>query len=296
MALVTAALAASGAPMPAAIAQSRPAAAQAPAAPGSVPTAVSGTVLQVNSDASPGQLTVQAGTAIYTYQVPAGVSIVRSDSATGAGGPVSLGSISPGDQVLIAADQSGLARSIRATYEQVSGPVAAVTANTIVLQDGNSYRVHPSARVLENGTAAGIGSLRPGDVVTLRLNPQTNEVWGATLRGQASVNRITAVTVAPANRVLTTGDVLTVTATGPAGGIAAFSIAGLRRGLPMIEQVGNPGTYIGTYTVQAGDYAQNAQITVQITTPTGQVVSANAPVAVSINAAAARFGVTAMPR
>jgi hypothetical protein len=256
--------------------------AQTPAVPGPASTLVIGTVLQVNAATAPQQVTVQVGTAIYTYSVAPGASIVRTDAATGSGGPVALTSLSPGDLVQIVTDQNGTAQAIRATYAEVSGVVAAVTPNTIVLQDGNAYRLHPAAP----GTQSGAGAAGVGDIVTLRLNPQTTEVWAVTVRQRASVTTVTSVAVTPADRQLTTGDVLTVTANGPAGGTASFSIAGLRSGLPMIEQAGSPGTYIGTYTVQAGDHVSNAHVTVQVVTPSGQAVTATSQATVSIDAAA----------
>lgn len=54
----------------------------------------------------------------------------------------------------------------------------------------------------------------------------------------------------------------------------------------MTEQPSQRGTYIGTYTVQPGDYIQGAHVTVQMNLG-GQVLTATAAATVSINAAAA---------
>jgi len=53
-----------------------------------------------------------------------------------------------------------------------------------------------------------------------------------------------------------------------------------------MESAAQPGTYIGRYAIQPGDYVANGSVAVSLTAPTGQVLTAAAPVAVSINAAA----------
>ncbi len=237
-----------------------PPVAQVPVAPAPSATTTSGTVLHVNATTYPAQLTVQAGNAVYTYQVVSTTSIIRTNAMTGAGGSVALSALRPGDQVQVTADPQGVAQSIRATYAAVSGRIAAVTRSVIVLDNGASYRLSPSVQVVRGGAAVDRSTLQPGEQVTLRLNPQTNDVWAVTIRQPAASSE---------------------------AGIARFAIAGFRSGLPMLEQPGQPGTYVGTYTVQPGDFVQGAVVTVRITTPGGALLTAQAPVAVSINAAAA---------
>jgi hypothetical protein len=156
--------------------------------PASQPTAegVTGTVLSVRAGVAPGRLIVQAGNAVYTYQVVPTTSIMRTNAATGAGGSVALSALRPGDEVQVAADQNGVARSIQATYAVVSGRLAAVTPRAIVLDNGSRYRLSASVEVIQSGTVVGMGALRAGEVVTLRLNPRTDDVWGVTLRGRAA--------------------------------------------------------------------------------------------------------------
>jgi hypothetical protein len=52
-----------------------------------------------------------------------------------------------------------------------------------------------------------------------------------------------------AGKVLSTGDVLTVSLTGPPGGQATFSLGQWKQDLPMTELAGQPGSYQGTFTV-----------------------------------------------
>jgi hypothetical protein len=95
------------------------------------------------------------------------------------------------------------------------------------------------------------------------------------------------VAVTPAARPLGVGDLLTVTATGPPHATATYTINGLRTALLMSESPTQPGTYVGYYTIRPGDRVTNGNVVVTMTDPNGQIVTANAPVPVTINAAQA---------
>lgn len=246
-----------------------------PPAPPAATSSIQGTVLSVNPQ---GQIVVQSGGSVYTYQVTPATAISRTNASTGAGGSVALDATQPGDAVAIVASQSGVAQSIQASYAETSGIVSAISPGAIGLQNGTSYRMNPSAAVVQsNGAPA---ALAPGETVVLRLNPLTSEVWGVRVQ-QAAMRPIGPVQISP-NRPLGPGDTLTVVANGPAGGIASFTIGGIQGNLPMAEQPGRPGTYVGTYTVRPGDIIQNAAVTVQISAG-GQSQTASAPTSVTIN-------------
>jgi len=267
-----------------------PVQAQPPAqAPQPTVQTVAGTVVRVNAGAYPGQLVVQAPGGVYTYQVVSGTSITRMNAVTGVSGPVSLSAIRPGDAVQVTADQAGTAQRIQASFSEITGTIASTGYNQIVLQNGQGYPLSPSVQVTRQGMAVSAAALQPGDVVSLRVDPQTNQVTSITVQQAAAVaapGAITSVTVTPTGRQFGAGDVMTITAVGPARGSATFSISGFRTGLPMTEQAGQPGTYIGRYAIQPGDYLANGSVAVSLTAPTGQVLTATAPVAVSINATA----------
>jgi Copper amine oxidase N-terminal domain len=106
---------------------------------------------------------------------------------------------------------------------------------------------------------------------------------------------ITSVSVTPAGRPLGPGNVMTVIAAGPAHWNATFAITGLRRGLPMNESTTQPGTYIGYYAVQPGDYAVNTSVVITMAAPDGEVITATAPSPVSITASAGAPPVVAGP-
>ncbi|MHB8733439.1 MAG: copper amine oxidase N-terminal domain-containing protein [bacterium] len=260
-----------------------------PPAPAPQPTVqtITGTVVRADAAAYPGQLIVQTASGVYTYQVVSGTSITRMNAVTGVTGPVSLSAIRPGDMVQVTADQAGTAQRIRASFSEITGTIASTGYNQIMLQSGQVYPLSPSVQVTRQSVAVSAAALQPGDIVSLRLDPQTNQVTSITVQQAAAApGVITSVTVTPAGRQFGAGDVMTITVVGPAHGRATFSISGLRTGVPMTESAAQPGTYIGRYAIQPGDYVANVSVVVSLTAPTGQVLTATAPVPVSINAAA----------
>ncbi|HKX18965.1 MAG TPA: copper amine oxidase N-terminal domain-containing protein [bacterium] len=244
---------------------------------------ITGTVTLVDAAVYPGQLSIQASDgAIYTFRVVSGTTITRTDLTTSVTGPVSLEGVEGGDFVTITADQRGTARSVQASYDAVNGTVAAVAYDQIVLRNGQAYTLSPAARILLNGRAVTAAAIRPGDAVAIRVNPETGQAYGVTVRRVPYIGAVTSVTVRPAGRQLVPGDVVTVVARGPEHGHATFSITGLRGGLPMTESVNRADTYFGSYTVQPGDNVVDGRVVVTVTAPNGQLVSATAPVPVSI--------------
>ncbi len=155
----------------------------APGAPAPAPTntTVSGTAVRVN--ANPAQIMVQSGNAVYTYSVAPSTAVIRTNTANGSGGSVAFSSVQPGDYVDVTVGQNGIAQTIRASYKEVSGRVLAVSSNgVVVLENGDSYHLNASAQATRAGAAVAASSLHAGDVVTLRVNPQTNEIWQVTIQ------------------------------------------------------------------------------------------------------------------
>jgi len=252
------------------------------------PQTITGTVMQVSASAYPGQITVQAANGgVFTYQVASGTAVTRTDTATGTSGPVLLSAIAPGDAVTITADPTGAAQTIQDLYTMVNGTVRSIGYNRIVLQNGQTYPFSPVVRVTRGGLSVAPAALQPGDVVALRIGPTTGLVYGVdAAQTAAGLAPISAVTISPTGRPLVPGDVMSVVATGPAGGAATFSIDGVRAGLPMRESISQPGTYIGTYAIQPGDHVTNTDVVVSVTAPNNQVLTATAPTLVSINSPA----------
>ncbi|HET8999380.1 MAG TPA: stalk domain-containing protein [bacterium] len=258
--------------------------------------AVTGTVVGVRAEASAGQIgqiQVLVDKAVQSYRVVTTTAISRVNVADNTGGSEALSAILPGDRVQMTVDRDGIAQSIRATYRGVSGRIIAITdAGVVVLENGDTYRLNPSARVMRDGKAVEAGALRPGDVVQLRLNPETNEIWAAVIRQEAAASNpgLASVAVTPSGRELRAGDVVEVVATGAPGGRATFSIGGLRTGVPMVESTAERGTYYGSYTVQPGDVVRDAEVTVRLVASNSEVFTATATTHLQI-----RAGVPAPP-
>jgi fibronectin type 3 domain-containing protein len=75
---------------------------------------------------------------------------------------------------------------------------------------------------------------------------------------------------------LVTGDMLTVEMTGEPDGVALFSITGVKDKVKMIEDPGNPGDYIGIYTIQNGDYAEDTTVVGTLADAAGNVTAITA--------------------
>lgn len=186
----------------------------------------------------------------------------------------------------------------------ISGTVMRVIATTypgqLMVQapygEVYSYNIVSGTTIVRTNAVTGVSgpvslsNLRAGDTVQV-----TADQAGTAQNVQATftpatvpgpTGAITSVSVTPAGRQLVVGDVMTVVAVGPARGTASFAISGLRTGVPMTESANQPGTYVGSYQIQPGDYLANGTVVVSMTAPSGQLLTATAPNTVSINASA----------
>jgi hypothetical protein len=262
-----------------------PPAASYPPAP--VAQTIAGTVTQINASVYPRQLTLQASTgALYTRQIVSGTAITRTDATTGVTTRVPLGGIEGGDFVTVTSDRSGTALSVQASYDTAEGTIASAGFGRIVLRNGQAYTLAPAAQVMRHGRIVAPAALRPGDVAAFRVNPETGLVYRVTVRREGPAGGVTAAIMTSARGWLRTGDALTVLAAGPAHGTATFTITGVRTGLPMRESPARPGRYIGRYVIQPGDYVAGGSVVVTVTTADGRMLSATAPVSVSISSSA----------
>jgi Copper amine oxidase N-terminal domain len=179
----------------------------------------------------------------------------------------------------------------------VTGTVVSVTASPAPGQlvvrtpagQTYTYSIAPGTAVTRTAPVQ-LSDVQPGDTVqvTADQNGTAQVVHAASPATTALAVPAAAVTVtvAPAARPLGAGDLLTVTATGPPQATATFAIPGLRTGLLMSESPTQPGTYVGYYTIRPGDRVTGTTVVVTMTAPNGQVVTANAPVSVTVNSAA----------
>ena len=186
----------------------------------------------------------------------------------------------------------------------ISGTVVRVNASTypgqLIVQSNTgaiyTYNIVSGTTINRMNAVTGVSgpvslsALNVGDTVQVTADQtgtaQSIQATFAPAPTPVAPGAITSVTVTPAGRQLVAGDVMTVVATGPAHGTATFTISGLRTGLPMTESANQSGTYIGSYSIQPGDYVANGSVIVSLTAPNGQFLTATAPTTVTINASA----------
>ncbi len=227
---------------------------------------VEGTVLRVDTQASPQRILVDRDARIYTFAVSPDTAIIQVDVATGRETTITLDQIRTGYFVRVTGDTTGRAILIRVSIREVAGRIDAVTGRQIALAGGQTFTFADDLRIVIDGREGGREQLRPGMEVTLRLHPQTGQVLDVSARaaaqpiqppGPGPAVRITSF-VHDAQRPLHAGDSLTVTLQGAPSGTATFDISSVATGLPMREV--QPGVYQGTYVIRAGDNVTSGAI------------------------------------
>lgn len=235
-----------------------------PAPPPPSVAVVEGTLLRVDTQASPQRILIERDSRIYTFTVSPDTAIIQVDVGTGRETTIALDQIRTGYLVRVTADTIGRAILIRASVREVAGRIDAVTGRQIALAGGQTFTFAEALRVFIDGREVGRDQLRPGMDVTLRLHPQTGQVLDVAARvaapptpGPGPAARISSF-VHDASRPLRAGESLTVTLRGTPGGTATFDIAGVAAGLPMREV--EPGVYQGTYVIRPGDNVTSGAI------------------------------------
>jgi hypothetical protein len=193
-----------------------------------------GILTAVSPGSAPPTITVESGATSTRIRISADTIITRVDASSGAGGSVSLSSLRRGDDVEVTM-RDNTATRVRATYLMATGRLEAVARNTrtLVLSDGRTFRYVQDVSVVRDGrpVSDGAGALAAGQIVELRVNPTTREVWevsivsGGTTHGQMTLEvtrpvsgetvsspvRVTGTTVAGARVEITVayqGDVV----------------------------------------------------------------------------------------
>jgi hypothetical protein len=160
-----------------------------------------------------------------------------------------ISELQPGDQLSIELDDKGLARSITASYTITSGQVKTASKKSLLLSDGRQMNLNPNFRVLiENGIPIAYSAVRQGDSVSLKLNPETREIWRIKITESAAVLMIKAISHDGAHP-LEVGEKLSVIVRGTSSASAAFSIKGILPYTKMKEI--ESGKYQGVFTVES---------------------------------------------
>lgn len=182
------------------------------------------------------------------FVIPNNLAVTRQEN-TQQPQTVSLEDLGIGDDVTISLrDDAKTPQTVEARYRMVSGVVRSATARRIVLNPNTAYSVNANVYVFAaHGDELEMGDLRPGQRVSMRLNPTSNEVWEITsgsLKGAAVIQSVSH----DAQGDLQAGDVLTATLVAQPGGTATFDLEGVQTGIIMRESA-TRGTYTGRYTV-----------------------------------------------
>jgi len=164
----------------------QPAPTQAPAG-GSAQT-VTGTIVEIRTGENP-RITVERGQTLTRAMITPETAITRINLSTNSGGSVSLNAVKVGDEAEVRVAQDGKAERVRATYRSVVGRIDTLAAQgrTIVLANGQAHKMaDENVEVLINDRPSEAANLRPGMVVTLRLNPTSNLVYGVAAEAAAA--------------------------------------------------------------------------------------------------------------
>jgi Copper amine oxidase N-terminal domain len=250
----------------------------------------SGTVVAVNMEGREPTIQFTAASSSYTASVPAGTAVEFRDVHGAMTGHGTLSAVRPGDALIVTLDAAGRLVSIADLFASVSGTIASVADESMVLTNGRVISASPNAIVALDGKPASFASLQAGDQVTVREDPISGEVRdvvaltpggyaaAATATPSAQTQGASALTITSANdnaqRPLRAGSVLTVTLDGTPGAQAEFDLSDVFAHNPMRET--QPGHYEGTYEVSVGTNLTNAPILVRLT-KNGLTALAEAP-------------------
>jgi hypothetical protein len=142
---------------------------------------VKGTLVQVRTGDNPSILVEQGNVTTRVFITP-DTTITRVNLTTNSGGSVSLNALRVGDEIEARVGNDNRAERIRATFKIVVGRLDTVAGSgrTIVLTNGNAYRTAESVEVIIDDKASTIANLKAGMILALRLNPESNLVYGVT--------------------------------------------------------------------------------------------------------------------
>jgi hypothetical protein len=115
-----------------------------------------------------------------------------------------------------------------------------------------------------------------------RAGNQTERKWTFEVVGVGLAQAALAVTHDAAGRALAQGDTLTVTATGPAAGVASFSLGTWQEEVAMAEVPGQPGTYRAVLTVPAVPADRQETLSARLQTAAGAALTATAATPVQL--------------
>ena len=174
-----------------------------------------------------------------------------------------------GDHIQVRYGRGRRASSVEATRVTGGGVIESVTNERFKLVGAtSSLVVNPHARFEDaEGEQFDFESLRPKDRITLRIDPQTREVWQVTRVEAAQQEEPMLVVTHDGTGNLLPGDRVRITGTGPPGGTLTIDIVSVESNLRATELTSDPGTYVLTYTIPRGVSLEETPIVARLDLP-----------------------------
>lgn len=245
-----------------------------------------GTVVAVDLLSDPPTLTLGYNSGPKTTPISPNASIEIQDVNANVSTPGELGDVRPGDFARIDVRKDGQVERVVDAFGSRNGRIVAVVGGQFVLDSGQVVIGGRTTEVSLNGKGAGFVDLRPGDVVTIRYNVETNEVREVLASrkmppaeaGSAGPARGIDVST-DATHPLRANDWVRVTLRGTPGGAASFDIGSYVTNQAMHEAA--PGTYAGSYQIPRGANFNEAPVIGYLNVPGAAPAEAQAAQTVS---------------
>ena len=218
---------------------------------------VKGNVSEVDNTSEPPSVTVTAAGNERTIAINSDAKIYVEDVTLNTQLTATLADLRVGDALRAVLAKSGKVLELHDFFRSTNGNVAAVSPSAIVIGGGAIVTPSTATEITLNGTAAKLSELQVGDYVTVRRNPETNELRqiiasrkvasaSATATPTAGTIAIGSFTIS-ASRPLRAGEGFDITLDGTPGGAATFDIGNAITDIPMREVT--PGAYRAHYTI-----------------------------------------------
>lgn len=247
---------------------------------------ITGAVTAIDRNSAPATITVTRGSSVRTISINSNAKIVLQDVTARTTIAGSLADIVPGDALTATLNKDGAVEQIVDLFASRSGTIFAVSGNAFVLGNGRVITPTGTAELSLNGQGARLADLKVGDAVTIRSNPETNEIR------QIMASRKNTGTAAPASdvvikafaitatRPLKAGESFEAVLSGTPGGRASFDIGLFLSGQPMKET--SPGEYRGRYTVSGGANFTQVAVYGHLTVGGSEAPRAEAPTQLTV--------------
>jgi hypothetical protein len=213
-----------------------------------------GTVAAVDVLSDPPTITLGYDSGPKTIAIAPNAIIEMEDVDANVTTPGELSDVRPGDFARVEMRKDGRVVHVVDAFGSRYGRIVAAGEGEFVLDDGQVISAARTTEVAIDGKAAGFGDLRPGDIVSVRYNVETNEVREV-LASRAAVGAAPSVAGATtieddATRPLRAGDSVHIVLVGAPGGSATFDIGSYVTDQSMHESA--PGRYEGEYVIPPG--------------------------------------------